>query len=117
VHNVSDVRQIELHKVEPFVPGPSRLEVEIAIAKLKNDKLPDIDQVLAEVIQGEDEILLSVIHKLINCVWNNEECLIVPFHKNGGKTDLNNYCGTSLLSISYNILSNILLSRLGPYID
>jgi hypothetical protein len=30
---VSDVRQIEVHAVEPLVPGPSRLEVEIAIAR------------------------------------------------------------------------------------
>jgi hypothetical protein len=33
-HNISDVRQIEVHTAEPLVPGPSRLEVEIAIAKL-----------------------------------------------------------------------------------
>jgi hypothetical protein len=33
VHNVSDVKQIEVHTAEPLVPGPSRLEVEIAIAK------------------------------------------------------------------------------------
>jgi hypothetical protein len=36
VHNVSDVRQIEVHTAEPLVPGSSRLEVEIAIAKLKS---------------------------------------------------------------------------------
>jgi hypothetical protein len=36
VLNVSDVRQIEVHTAEPLVPGPSRLEVEIAIAKLKS---------------------------------------------------------------------------------
>jgi hypothetical protein len=35
-HNVSDVRQIEVHTAEPLVPGPSRLEVEISIAKLKS---------------------------------------------------------------------------------
>jgi uncharacterized phage infection (PIP) family protein YhgE len=35
VHNISDVSQIEVHMAEPLVPGPSRLEVEIAIAKLK----------------------------------------------------------------------------------
>jgi hypothetical protein len=29
---------------EPLVRGPSRLEVEIAIAKLKKYKLPDSDQ-------------------------------------------------------------------------
>jgi hypothetical protein len=33
--NVHNVRQIEVHMVEPLVPGPSRLEVEIATAKLK----------------------------------------------------------------------------------
>jgi hypothetical protein len=27
VHNVSDVRQIEVHMAELLVPGPSRLEV------------------------------------------------------------------------------------------
>jgi hypothetical protein len=36
VHNVSDVRQIEVRTAEPLEPGPSRLEVENAIAKLKN---------------------------------------------------------------------------------
>jgi hypothetical protein len=33
---VRDIRQREVHTVEPLVPGPSRLEVEITIAKLKN---------------------------------------------------------------------------------
>jgi hypothetical protein len=36
VDNVSDVRQIEVHKAEPLAPGPSHLEVETAIAKLKS---------------------------------------------------------------------------------
>jgi hypothetical protein len=91
VHTVSDVRQIEVHTVEPLVPGRSRLEVEIAIAKLKTNKL-----------QGSDQ-------------W--KACIIVPVHKKGNKTDCNNYLGISLLSTSYKILSNILLSRLFPYID
>jgi hypothetical protein len=30
VYNVSDVRQIEVDMAGPLVPGPSRLEVEIA---------------------------------------------------------------------------------------
>jgi hypothetical protein len=36
VHNVSDIRQIEIHTAELLVPGPSHLEVEIAVAKLKS---------------------------------------------------------------------------------
>jgi hypothetical protein len=32
VHNISDVKQIEVHTAEPLVPGPCSLEVEIATA-------------------------------------------------------------------------------------
>jgi hypothetical protein len=109
---------------EPLVPGPSCLEVEIAIAKLEKYKSPGSDEIPAELIQAGGEILQSAIHKLINSVWNKgelpdqwKESIIVPVHKKGDKTDCNNYHGISLLSTSYKILSNILLSRLGPYIN
>jgi hypothetical protein len=70
VLNVSDVRQIEVHTAEPLVPGPNRLEVGIAIAKLKKYeyKSPGSDQIPAELVQAGGEILLSVIHKLVNSV-------------------------------------------------
>jgi hypothetical protein len=87
VHNVSDVRQI-VHTAEPLVPGPSRLEVEIAIAKLKKYKSPDSDQIPAELIQAGGEMLLSTIYKLIKSVLNKEELpdqwkesIIVPDQK------------------------------------
>ncbi|PNF39764.1 hypothetical protein B7P43_G04711 [Cryptotermes secundus] len=57
-------------------------------------------------------------------MWNKEklpdqwkESITVPVRKKGDKTDCSNYRGISLLSISNKILSNILLSRLSPYID
>jgi hypothetical protein len=72
VHNSSDFRQIEVHMTEPLVLGPSRLEVEIAIAKFGKYKSPGSDQILAELIQAGGEKLLSEIHKLINSVWDKE---------------------------------------------
>jgi hypothetical protein len=45
VHNVNDVRHIEVRMVEPLVPGPSRLELKIAIAKLKKYKSPGSDEI------------------------------------------------------------------------
>jgi hypothetical protein len=47
--------------------------VEIAIEKLKKYKSPGSDQIPAELIQAGGRILLSVIHKLINSVWNKEK--------------------------------------------
>jgi hypothetical protein len=105
VHNASDVRQIEVHRAELLVPGPSRREVETAIAKLKKYKSPGSDQIPAELIQAGGEILLSAVHKLNNSVWNKEELpdkwkesIIVPIHKKSDKTDCNNYRGISRLS-------------------
>jgi hypothetical protein len=58
---------------------------------------------------------VGVIHKLIASIWNEEELsdqwresVIVPIHKMGNKTDCNNYCGISLPSTSYKMLSNII---------
>jgi hypothetical protein len=94
VHNVSDVRQTEVHIAEPLEPGPSHLEVEIVIAKLKKYKSPGSDQIPAELIQAGGEIMLSAIQKLINSIWNKEELpdqwkesSIVPVHKKDDKTD------------------------------
>jgi hypothetical protein len=93
-HNVSDVSQIEVYIAEPLLPGPSRLEVEIAIAKFKTYKSPGSGQIPAELIQAGGEMLLSAIHKLISSIWNKEELpdqwkesIIVPIHKKGDKTD------------------------------
>jgi hypothetical protein len=43
VHNVSDVRQIEVHTGKLLVPGPSCLEDELAITRLIKYKLPGSD--------------------------------------------------------------------------
>jgi hypothetical protein len=58
VHNVSDIWQIKVHTAEPLVPGPSRLEIEIAIAKLKKYKSSGSDQIPAELIQAGGEMFL-----------------------------------------------------------
>jgi hypothetical protein len=97
VHNVSDVRQIEVHTAEPLVPGPSYLEAEIAIANLKKYKSTVSDQ-----IPAGGRIVVSAMKKPTNSVWNKEK---MPhqwkeFTKKGDKTDCNNYHGISLLPTS-----------------
>jgi hypothetical protein len=86
--------------------------------------MPGSDQILAELIQAWGEILRSEIHELINSIWNKEELpnqwkesITVPIHKKDDNTDCGNCREISLLSTSYKILSNNLLSRLSTHID
>jgi hypothetical protein len=94
LHNVSDVRQIEVHTNEPLAPGPSHLEVDIATAKLKEYSY----HTPAELIQVGGETLLSVIiHKLIvfgiseNYLIGGNNRLLYQFTKSV------DYCRISLL--------------------
>jgi len=120
-NGVNDVRKA-VHTAEPLVSEPSAVEVEMAIEKLKRHKSPGIDQISAEFLKAGSRTIRSEIHKLIKSIWNKEELpegwkesIIVPIYKKGDKTDCNNCRGISLLSDTFKILSNILLSRLTPY--
>jgi hypothetical protein len=110
------------------VPDLSPFEAEIAIAKLKKYKSPGSDQIPEEIIQAGSETLLSAIHKLINSIWNKEEfpdqwkeCIIVPIHKKGDKTDCKYLSwdvianglkqGNALLTTLFNSALDMLLGR------
>jgi hypothetical protein len=55
VHNVSDLRKIEIHTAELLVSGPRYPEVETVIAKPKKYKFPGSDEITAELIEAEGE--------------------------------------------------------------
>jgi hypothetical protein len=121
VHGAGGVRKTEIHTDEPFVPEPSASEVEVAIGMLKRYKSPGVDLIPAKQIQAGGGTLRSEIHKLIKLIWNKEELphqwkesIAVSIHKKGDTTDCSNYRGISLLSISYKILSNVLIAMLTP---
>jgi hypothetical protein len=121
---VGGVRQTEMHTAETFVPHSCASEAEVAIGKLKTYKSSGVDQLPAELIHAGGESLRSEIHKLLKLIWNKEELshkwkelIVVSIHKKSNKTDCSNYRGISLLSTSYKILSNILLTRLTPHAD
>jgi hypothetical protein len=73
-------------EVELVVPGPSHLEVEIAIAEMKKLKSPGSDNILAELIQAGGETLVSVTtNRLIpfgirkNCLISGRSLLLYQF--------------------------------------
>ena len=105
------------------MPEPSAFEFEKATEEKKNTN----HYVLITFQQNglrQEAALRSKIHKLINSIWDKEELpvewkesITVRIYKKGDKTDRSNSRGISLLSATYKILSNILLSRLTPYAE
>jgi hypothetical protein len=78
---------------------------------LKSYKSPNTEQIPTQ----------TEIHKLINSIWNKKELsdqwkesIIVAIYKKGDKTGHSNYCGISLLSTSYKILSRLPETRIHP---
>jgi len=69
---VNDVRQTEIHTVEPLVPEPSAFEIELAIEKLKSHKSPGIEQNPAEFIKPGGRTIRYENHKLIISSWNKK---------------------------------------------
>jgi hypothetical protein len=53
VHDVSDVRHVEIHTAEPLVPAPSHHKVEISIAKLKKYNLQAVIKLRQKCIKQE----------------------------------------------------------------
>jgi hypothetical protein len=105
-------------------------QLEVAIGKLRRYKSPGADQIPAELIQAEGEhcilryiSLLSRCGTKKNCLTSGKSqlsYLFTIFFKRKialDKTGCSNYQGISLLSASYKIISNILISGLIPYAD
>ena len=61
-HGVNDVRQTEIHAVEPLVSDPSAYEFELPIEKLKSHKSPGIDQIPEELIKTGGITIRSEVH-------------------------------------------------------
>jgi plasmid stabilization system protein ParE len=87
VHNVSDVMQI-LHTAEPLVPGPIRLEVEIAIAELKSINRQVVIKFRQNCLKQEaryyclrstNSLILFGISK--NCLISGRNLLLYQFTK------------------------------------
>jgi hypothetical protein len=118
VHGVNNVRQTEIHTAEPLGHELRSFDVEIT-----TEKSPGTDHIPGGFIQeGDETYILRSTNSLVS-IWSKEELskqwkslLLYLFIRR--VTKLTSNCkGISLLSTSYKILSNILLSRLTPNVD
>ena len=90
---------------------------------LKRHKSQGVDQLPSKLFKAGSKTIGFEIHNFFS-IWNKEELfeewkgsIIVHIYKEGDKTECSNCRGMSLLSTTYKILSNTLLSQLTPYIE
>ena len=97
----------------------TRKEFETVIKNLKNDKAEGADAISNEMIKNSPKIFLDLLFRFINlCVsqslipqsWCFE--LLNPIHKEGNKSDPNNYRGICISSALLKILCCLLNNRI-----
>ena len=94
-------------------------EVTVVIQKLKNNKVPGLDNITSQMLKNGGECLIESLTSLLNNCWQHQlvpeewkKGMIVKHPKKGSLSNCNNWRGITLLSIPGKVLSIILLNRL-----
>lgn len=103
---------------------PTTLEINEAIKALKNGKSAGIDNIPAEVLKGDSQLISSILHPLFRDIWVKEtipndwlQGLVVKLHKKGDASDCNNWRGITLLSAVFKVFMRIILERMLNFVD
>ena len=106
------------------VPPILHKEVTHAIAQMKDNKAPGIDEITSDIIKaGGDEAAIQLT-KLYNQILQSKkipqkwkEAKVILLHKKDDKADIKNYRPISLLSHVYKIFTKIIQTRLKDILD
>ena len=99
-------------------------DVKNAIRNLKNSRVAGTDGIHPELTKYRGNKLLNRTYELVGQIWEEEwipeelkETIIVPIHKTGDRNRCENNRGIALGNAAYQILSNIILGKIKPYIE
>lgn len=109
---------------EIVIDTPKYEEIENLIKRLKNNKAPGENSIVAELLKKGGTMLVSQITEVIKTIWKTETipeewktAIVCPIFKKGNPTKTENYRGISLLDTCYKILTTLILERINPYVE
>ena len=103
---------------------PTREEIRKAIKQLKNGKAAGTDEIPAEALKVDPEMLAEMLYGLFEKIWEEEEIpsewkegLLIKIPKKGDLGLCSNYRGITLLSVPGKVLHRVILERLKGPVD
>ena len=102
----------------------SQNEIKKAIRNLKNSNSSGDDEITSNFVKLSAPVLIPALHMIFNLSLTSgvyphklKIAKVVPIHKKGDSTSMNNYRPISILSTINKIFEKILHARLTKYID
>lgn len=113
--NVPKVRKVQ--RISTTTPSIS--EIEEAIASMKSNKAPGIDQITAEMLKADCNTSARILHPIFKKIWEDEvfpedwlQGVLIKVPKKGDLSNCDNWRGIMLLSCPLKIFCKIILRRL-----
>uniref|UniRef100_A0A8D8WWJ8 Craniofacial development protein 2 n=1 Tax=Cacopsylla melanoneura TaxID=428564 RepID=A0A8D8WWJ8_9HEMI len=98
---------------------PTAEEVNKAIQRMKNNRAPGEDGIVAELLKYGGDTVASALTEIIQEVWRTEKMpsswstgIICAIHKKGDVGRCENYRGITLLDTAYKVFTTILNNRI-----
>jgi hypothetical protein len=105
------------NEIEVNLDPPTKIEIQLALSQLKNEKAAGFDNINPEVLKVDPEITPEMPYPLLEKIWKEdkipedwEEGLIIKIPKKGDLSNCNNWRGVTFLSIPSKILTRIILN-------
>ena len=111
---------VQIHTTRSTPPPPILpTEVSAAIKRLKRNKAPGNDNIIADVLKDGGEPIVQMFTNMFNrCLREGKlpnswkDALVIIIHKKGDTADIKNYRPISLLPITYKVFSQVILRRM-----
>ena len=122
--NENAVQDEEQVFVEDLDKEISKAEILQAIDKQKKGKSAGLDDISPDLIKLTKPKITDYLNKLFQKIYDTgkypkewAKSIIIPIHKKGNKSLLNNYRGISLLSVTSKLFTSIINNRLYSWME
>ena len=122
--NPVDVPNNESFDIDIDTNPPTIEEIEKSIKALGNGKSPGVDNIQAEMLKTQSNMVARKLEEVFKLTWKNEEIpeewqkeVIIKLPRKGDLENCNNWRGVTLLSVQSKVLGRVIIVRVRDALD